>query len=782
MGGVLYDGKSLVSRSARPERCISIGRHRFLTWLPAYRSRHSKRRSLGALVTLAVALAGAPSLVAAAGNARAHAAANGVIGQPGQVAAYRSAGGATLRPSVVASFTLALGPIESTSAGKAQWICLTATKANGEQFRVDLLSVGYPPSRLRAAREGVKRYLLQEGSSPAREYRNSVTGAAVLPALGGWDFLLPRPVHSSGTASAPWAEQVSYLGHRYVRESLTQGAPALPPAGAKIVLLRPDVLMGPESNRRQTDETRRYDNSEYQYVNLTRDDYQTMAQAGINCVQVDAQQAPWAEELGLYYWGGGAAVLKFPESLYNSQYLGPTMFLDEPAVGTRDYVLRPRLLKDPEFRRNITPQAAFEAFRGHYAEALKGAPFELMRELASKPDVDLGDMHFAQENLFSWETMVATADYELSQDARVPAAFVFEPPGRIGTRRTLPEMDMTYGVQIRPDDPLDFTSIIFGFLRGAARAADKSWGISIYGQVQQEDSPWWLTHAYDLGATRFFFWDNAALAAVPFHEVLALARHLRTYADMHPRRGLSRLNRSAEVAILLPAGYNLGHVYMGRGPLWGLHELNLERTNRDGVKYRTVMSNFFTEIERCLKLGESFDLLWDLPGVNLDGYREVVRVREDGKVQVEAGGKSTLLAGPRVPPRAPGPPPELRITLFPKPADGGLEISALADVVETSAPVYYTFGAAPDGIVYNEMVAWELYGPDVEDHEFLVPQDWAHAATPTATGGEARVKFKLTRPGAYRLRAATVDTDGRTTVVWKSLLVNRENPGVVSTK
>jgi hypothetical protein len=449
-------------------------------------------------------------------------------------------------------------------------------------------------------------------------------------------------------------------------------------------------------------------------------------------------------------------------------------------VGTRDYVLRPRLLKDADFRRNITPQAAFEAFRGHYAEALKGAPYELMRDLAAGPNVDLGGMHFAQENLFSWETMISAAAYELSQDPRVPGAFVFEPPGRIGTRRTLPELDMTYGVQIRPDDPLAFASILFGFLRGAARATHKSWGISIYGQVQQDDSPWWLTHAYDLGATRFFFWDNAALAAVPFHEILALARHLRTYADMHPRRDFAQLDRGAEVAILLPPGYNLGHVYLGRGPLWGLHELNLERTNRDGVKYRTVMSNFFTEVERCLKLGVDFDELWDLPGLNLQGYREVVRIREDGKVETISGGKRALLPGPRVPPRAPGAPPALKVTLSAKAAGDGLNVSALAEVVRTSAPVYYTFGAAPDGVVYNELVAWELYGPTPEDHEFLTPENWGHAATLTASGGEVQVRFTIARPGRYRLRAATVDTDGRSTVVWKSLVFGGTPLGVAT--
>jgi hypothetical protein len=42
--------------------------------------------------------------------------------------------------------------------------------------------------------------------------------------------------------------------------------------------------------------------------------------------------------------------------------------------------------------------------------------------------------------------------------------------------------------------------------------------------------------------------------------------------------------------------------------------LNLERTNAVGVTYRRVMAAFFTEIERYLRLGVTFDLLWDLPG------------------------------------------------------------------------------------------------------------------------------------------------------------------------
>lgn len=62
-------------------------------------------------------------------------------------------------------------------------------------------------------------------------------------------------------------------------------------------------MIGPASNTRQKDETRRYDGSDYELTPLTRDDYREMAEAGISCVRVSPEQAPWANELGLYYWG-----------------------------------------------------------------------------------------------------------------------------------------------------------------------------------------------------------------------------------------------------------------------------------------------------------------------------------------------------------------------------------------------------------------------------------------------------------------------------------------------
>lgn len=586
------------------------------------------------------------------------------------------------------------------------------------------------------------RYVVQfsPGSAP-REFRHELTGEAVLPSMSPWPEIWPRIDSASNRAT--------YLGHSYKLEPgiATPWTPV--PEHPVSINLRPDLWIGQASNNRQVDERRRYDTSDYQYVPLSQSDYRAMSDAGITVVKAAGAQQQWAQDLGLYFWGPHDA-LPYPELLYNSQYLGPTIFLDEPAVSTRDHDLRPRLAKDTAYRKSITPQEAFRVYQEHYAKTItSGPPGVLMRTLAARKDVDLGTMRFPQQNLYNWETMPETAGWALSQDPDVPSAMVFEPPGRIGTRRTLPELNMTYGARFAIDDMRVLPALVFGFLRGAARLTSKSWGVSIYGAVERADASWWLTLAYDQGAERFFFWDNYQLACVPFNEVLALARQLRTHASQHPRRDLAGLKRSAERAILLPPGYGLGHVQMGRGNLWGIHELNLERRNRHGVKYREVMSRFFAEIERSLRDGISFDLFWDLPGFNLARYREVVRVSEDSRPAAAASPEG----------------PELSV-------DIQLETrKATARVKERYAPVYYTHGADPAGVYHNAMVLFELYGPGEEDYQFLMPKDMRPNVR-IVSQGVAQVEAALPQSlanGKYRLRAAATDTMGRSTVVWQEI-------------
>ena len=82
--------------------------------------------------------------------------------------------------------------------------------------------------------------------------------------------------------------------------------------------------------------------SDYEIKSLTEVDYDEMIAAGINCVRVDAEQVKWVKNRNVFYWGIDAATLGYPECLYRSNYLGPALFMDEPAVCTRDHVLRPQ--------------------------------------------------------------------------------------------------------------------------------------------------------------------------------------------------------------------------------------------------------------------------------------------------------------------------------------------------------------------------------------------------------------------------------------------------------
>jgi hypothetical protein len=694
------------------------------------------------------------------------------IGKPGIVATYHHESNDSIPSSVVQTFTLAIGPSEEKRGRRFQWLRLHAKKANREQFTIWILSDGYPPIDFRAAHDTTARYILQEGTAQVLEFRDHFSGEAVLPSLGGWRYLWPRAAEDA-TQEDFFAEKMRYLGNSYLLERLEESKDVIPPINTKIINLLPDVLIGLPHNTRQKDESRRYDDSDYELIRLTRKDYDEMIEAGMNCLRVDKEQAGWINRRDVFYWGIGGDQVNYPECLYRSNYLGPTLFFDEPAVCTRDHVVRPRLRKDPEFRKAITPQIVLKEFRKFFHEAkYQGAPTSLLRGLEARPDVDIGDMRFLQQNLYTWETMVSSALYQLGEgNDNPPCSMVFEPPGRLGTRRTLPEMNMTYLCQIPTDDPKNFISIIYGFLRGAARLTNKGWGTSIYGQVDRADASWYLTHAYDLGAQHFFFWDSARLACVPYSECLALTRQLRAHVENYPHRNLQKLKHAAEIAILLPAGYNLGHVYMGRGNLWGLGELNLERVNREGVTYRTVMSNFFIEIERSIRMGVAYDLLWDIEGHQPTDYREVVRVRKDGKVEVIVDGKSILHDGPRIPVRPSGDPPKLTIKLSSETGKAPLAISARAFLIEGSSPVYYTLGANSTGIYRNVKILWELYGPGQEDYRFLLSENREPRIFDDGTQTNVEIQFTIRRPGKYRLRAATVDLAGRTTIVWKDILV-----------
>ncbi len=679
-----------------------------------------------------------------------------ILGMPGLTGRYIHTGGKDLPPNNVRRLEINLGKVE----GDHQWTHLCAMKENGRRFTVSLLSSIFPPRTLSKAYESIKRYALDQEEFPAVEFWDQGTGGPVLPELGIWEYLMPD--FSQDKARGPFPDKMNYLGHRYVLDRELEREYA-PPTDSIVLNLDTGVMIGPAHNTRQKNEERRYDGSDYELMDLCEEDYRKMMDSGMNLLRVNQEQVEWIRNKGAFYWGLAADEISYPEELYRSNYLGPTIFMDEPAVRTRDGIIRPRLDQEEGLGHRLTVDTVLKEFQDYFAKQKEsGAPTRLLEGLSSRPDVDIGRMDFKQVNLFSWETMISSALFQLFGQGEPPSAMVFEPPGQFGAMRTLPEFNMSYGCQLPVDDPKVLTDIIYSFLRGAARVTGSRWGMSIYGGIDAADSYWFQTHAYDLGASLFLFWDSHELACVPFGECLSLARNLSLHARNHPHRDLEALKARAEVALVIPSGYNLGHIDMGRGNLWGLAQLNLERRNQYGVKYRTVMRNLFTEIERYVRLGQSFDLFWDIPAAQISGYREVTRIKEDGGVNVDRDGSISCLNGPRKPTRPGGKGPSLTLDLQIE-GDVPATISARAGIEESRAPVFYTPGRNLEGIYKNELVMWELFGPE-EGYCFLNRKE---SVLQVSDGISVEIKFNLREAGNYRLRAATCDVSGRTSVVWK---------------
>ena len=323
------------------------------------------------------------------------------LGKPGQVVTYHHESEGPLAKTVVKTLTLSIGLVEEKTGVSYQWMCLCATKASGEKFAIWLLSKCAPPADLTDARATISRYILQIGNDTPLEFHDRFTGKPVLPGLGAWQYLFPKPTDET-MGNDLFPQRVKYLDHTYRLARISNSDASAEPPNTHLLSLRPEVLIGPPSNTRQRDETRRYDMSDYELIPLTKTDYNEMITAGINCMRVDAEQVEWVKNRNVFYWGIEAAVLGYPECLYRSNYLGPAIFMDEPAVCTRDHVLRPKLEADPAFRKALTPQIAFEAFQDYFHTAkYDGAPTRLCKGLESDPDIDLGDMKFFQQNLYT---------------------------------------------------------------------------------------------------------------------------------------------------------------------------------------------------------------------------------------------------------------------------------------------------------------------------------------------------------------------------------------------
>ena len=224
------------------------------------------------------------------------------LGEPGQIAAYQHESRDGLPSTVVETFTVTIGAVEEMAGVISQWMRLRATKANGEKFAVCLLGNSAPSDDFTIARATISRYTLQIKDDTPLEFLDKFTGKPILPALSAWQYLFPK-LADKATQNAIFPQAVQYLGHTYHLTDITESGESAEPSNTHLLSLRPDALIGPPSNTRQKDETRRYDTSDYELIPLTAADYDEMIAAGINCVRVNEEQVEWVKNRNVFYWG-----------------------------------------------------------------------------------------------------------------------------------------------------------------------------------------------------------------------------------------------------------------------------------------------------------------------------------------------------------------------------------------------------------------------------------------------------------------------------------------------
>ena len=677
------------------------------------------------------------------------------FGTPGDSARYLLIDQESAGSSQVVGLVLTWGEKDE----EGQWFRLEGLKAGGESFFCWMLVQAYPSTQRMQAEKEILRYVTKEGNSSPLEYVSSETGSALLPRHGYWPFLLPRALNDSEREHV-FPTQVMFLGQ--ILELRSVGiVEVFSGPEAKRIVPPLHLEIGAKYDTRDTGGERRFDRSPVPTERYVASDYPTRLAAGQTTFNVPAEHVDLVRFHDVFYSGDDPRKMKFPECLYRSNYLGPNPdYLDEPAVRT-SFALQSELKEDPSRVAMVSVESVLERYQKIFKDANdRDRPLGFQRALESRADVDLGTMQARRNNMWSWEVHLSSGAHQLLPKERgSPSAIVYE--GRTASSRDLALFNSGTGSQIPTNDQEAWLDMIYGMMRGAARITGKDWGIAIYGQFQVPEVYRALTYAYDLGSSYFLFWTGDRGHHVPYTEQLEFSRFLYNYAKQHPHRDLERLKRAAEVMILFPPGYTL----LSKEPMWWLEPLNYEKRNAAGLQIREVVSRVAAEIERCFRHGIAYDLAWELEGLDLSGYREIVTVKEDGRILVRTEKGELSFDAPRWPERPDGCAPGLSIAVSHHRGKAPLFLVAEAKVTEQQSPVYFSPEHDEDGVWRNTKVIWQLYGPGPDRYRNV-------SSLVDAESG--LLPLELEEPGQYRLRASVVDRAGRSTVRWAAIAVQAE--------
>ncbi|MGZ4964847.1 MAG: hypothetical protein ACXWBP_11495 [Limisphaerales bacterium] len=499
------------------------------------------------------------------------------------------------------------GPRESLNDVAHRWFQFTIRNNTNVLCSVRILKADSRTSN-------IARYQVSIGTE-ALDYRDAITSRALLPGWGNFEgYFLPEPTHAT-----TWMDGIprtcTLLGQLLSLQSNGSTGNWQQWTNAKILHLNREVLVGTGRNFKDAEGHRlpqTPEKHEYTYVEFKADDYRTMIDSGINLFWIAPHQEQFVRNEPVFYLRepNGNPALKFPADLYRANYLGYTMFVDEPAVLT---------IFDPKVRsatHSYDALASLVETRTH-ATYFSSHPYgECYLELMFKNmGVNFGDMQLLQPDFPIWETRLEFGFYELRGGG---AGIVHEARYNVeGFNKTL--KDATGRNWNFSAD--DLFKIHFAVLRGAATPFNKFWGTAIYGQCDPLLSPAALTTAYDMGARYFWFWTSDHDHHLPWNEQLTLARTVKEYAAKHPRQSIYLPQPKRDVAIALPEGL----IFPFDKFDWVEAPTSQMKAAQFGDLQRVRLQTLET-IKQCLQRHQQFDITID-DGRRIDGYRHVVRIR-----------------------------------------------------------------------------------------------------------------------------------------------------------
>jgi hypothetical protein len=473
------------------------------------------------------------------------------------------------------------------------WWRLIIRKSDGSALGVKALSE-YVPMTWSGGPGEFLRYIYSPAPGTVLEYVDQSTHRALLPSLDFKKNFLPRPAVDARYQEG-FATVGSFLGQTIRKLPGIGSCPQVSFANPKRLEIRTDFIIG-TSRTFKDNGVKPPPGENWTFVEWDESDVKAMIAAGFNYFGTTPKIRSFVENEPVFYTGP----MTFPDDYYRSNHLAAAMFIDEPGIrlGFSGYAAGPEVVAEALRQKTYEEQTPTKRFIGRFGT------MELYRPLAP-----------------SWETEYSTAFHQLQAGA---AGIVHE--GRYVHRGYGWWPEAIFGNGVEGLSEKDQFNFVYAFLRGAARAFNRTWGTSLYGQSDPELRLPAFIRAYEMGAKYFWFWTSDHDHHMPFTEQLKLAKQLCEYAKTHPRPDQKTLLKQAEVGIVLPSGY-----IFNWGAPWGMKR---DQLTPGGVTYGEVIAAMAWEGILCSRKGIEFDFLVDHPGIEKLGYKRLIWVKEDATLKV----------------------------------------------------------------------------------------------------------------------------------------------------